>query len=63
VAARDFSAALAAKLAQHGNQRQPYGDLYGEHLDLSTSQISGCSRAVPGEHWWALKDSNLRPTD
>jgi hypothetical protein len=25
--------------------------------------ISGNSRADPEDEWWALKDSNLRPTD
>jgi hypothetical protein len=26
-------------------------------------QVSGYSRAMPEKIWWALQDSNLRPTD
>jgi hypothetical protein len=40
-----------------------YGPSYGPEIAPCAQKVSGRSRASPHENWWALKDSNLRPTD
>jgi transposase InsO family protein len=43
--------------------RMAYGPPSGPESSPQTQRVSGCLRADPDESWWALKDSNLRPTD
>jgi Cytochrome P460 len=45
------------------NDRLNQSASYGPEIAPPTQRVSGCSRADPDEWWWALKDSNLRPTD